>query len=80
MQIAIQIIILGYFIYQDALETKNKKFSKSKMAAILPKYGKNSENDANNHSDDHFRPFYAPECLGISKLEIFKIQDGCHMA
>ena len=50
------------------------------MAAILPKYGKNSENDANSHSDHHFRPFYAPECLGILKQEIFKIQDGCHIA
>ena len=46
------------------------------MAAILPKFGKNSENDANNHSDHHFRPFYAPECLGFQKQEIFKIQDG----
>ena len=50
------------------------------MAAILPKYGKNSENDANNHSDHHFRLFYVPGCISNQKQEIFKIQDGRHIA
>ena len=43
MQIAIQIIILGHFMHQNASESKNKRFSKSKMAAILPKYGKKTQ-------------------------------------
>ena len=40
MQIAIQITILDHFMHQNASESKNERFSKSKMAAILPKYGK----------------------------------------
>ena len=43
------------------------------MAAILPKYGQNSENDENSHTKGHFSPCYAPGCLRNQKQEVLKI-------
>ena len=45
MKITTQKVISAHIMHQDALESKNKRFWKFKMAAILPKYGQNPEND-----------------------------------
>ena len=80
MKITTQKVILTHIMHQDASESKNKNFWKSKMASILPKYGQNPGNDENNHTEGHFSLYYAPGCLGIQKREVLKIQDDCHIA
>ena len=45
MKITTQKVILGHIMHQDASESKNERFCKFKMAAVLPKYGKTPEND-----------------------------------
>ena len=48
MKITTQKVTLAHIMHQDASESKNERFWKSKMAAILPKYGKTPENDEKN--------------------------------